>query len=197
MPSAAGAIARTIIWPVSAALMRATLPIEVRGARFLPREGAALLVCNHQGYFDPLFLQTATSRVVHYLMTSDFYDLPAVRPFFRLCDAIRVPTGRNPRLALEGALAVLRRGWLVGVFPEGRLSRDGKIGRILPGAAYLASRGGVPVVPARIRGSIRVLPHGRWVPRQARVRIRFGEPRILSRKRREASKEILAAWESL
>jgi 1-acyl-sn-glycerol-3-phosphate acyltransferase len=197
MPGAAGAVLRAAGYPLVAAMTRVLFDLEIEGARFVPREGAALLVCNHQGYLDPLFLQISTSRTVHYLMTSDFYDLPAARPLFRLLDAIRVPAGGLPKDALEGALEVLRSGGLVGVFPEGRLSRDGTIGRIRPGAAFLAARSGVPVVPARIRGSIRVLPKGCWLPRQAGVRIRMGPPRTLSPSRREAAREIREAWEHL
>jgi 1-acyl-sn-glycerol-3-phosphate acyltransferase len=178
--------------------LRALFALEVNGARSIPAEGPAILVANHQGYLDPLFLQTATTRPVRYMMTSDFYDLPRLRPFFRFVRAIRVNENGPSRDSFREATAVLNSGGLIGLFPEGRLSDDGGFGELLPGIAFLAGRSGAPVVPARIRGSFHVWPRGRRIPRQKRVSIRFGTPfRVESPRARGTSEKILAAWERL
>jgi 1-acyl-sn-glycerol-3-phosphate acyltransferase len=197
MQGAAGAFTRIVAAPFAVFLTRTYFGLETRGARHLPRQGPALIVSNHQGYLDPLFLQMGTARTIHYLMTSVFYDRPAARPLFRLLGAIRVPLRGPHRDALRQALRILDRGGLVGVFPEGQLSRDGEIGTIMPGAALLASRSGVPVVPAQIRGSFDALSKGRWLPRPARVRVRYGPPLRLSGRRGEAMEEVLSAWRAL
>jgi 1-acyl-sn-glycerol-3-phosphate acyltransferase len=131
-------------------------------------------------------------------MTSDFYDLPFARPFFRVVGAIRVSEGRAKRDSFRTALDTLRRGEPVGLFPEGRLSLDGRFTEVMPGVAFLAAKSGAPVVPVRIRGSIRVMPKGRWRPRQANVTLRFGPPMHFTDPRdRTVSARILAAWEAL
>jgi 1-acyl-sn-glycerol-3-phosphate acyltransferase len=156
------------------------------------------VVANHQGYLDPLILQMGTVRPIRYMMTSDFYDIRSVQPFFRLVEAIRVAEEGTTRDAIRSALGVLERGGLVGIFPEGQLSQDGSMGEALPGAAFLAGRSGAPVVPARIRGSFEALSKGRWLPRQARVRVRFGPPlEVESARDRTAARRILEAVGSL
>lgn len=192
------ALFRTALQPLLATACRVLFGLRLERTRFVPARGAALIVANHQGYLDPLFLQMAVARPVRFMMTSDFYDLPGARPFFRLLGSIRVSEGGAKRDALKAALAALGRGELVGLFPEGRLSTTGDFSPVQPGVAYLAARSGAPVVPARIRGSIRVLPKGEWRIRQASVRVRFGPAMAFGDPRDATAPErILAAWESL
>ncbi len=198
MMAPAGTCFRILATPLAVVVARVFFGLEFSGAAAIPRRGAAILVANHQGYLDPFFLQMATARPIRYLMTSDFYDVPAARPFFRLVGAIRVREAGLNRDSLRAALHTLARGGLVGIFPEGRLSRDGRLSPALPGAAFLAAKSGAPVVPARIRGSIRVLPRGRVLPRLHRVRIRFGRPfRVADARDRAAARRILEKVERL
>lgn len=187
MWGAAGALLRVVIWPIGIIVVRTLFGLTIRGARFLPRRGAALVVCNHQGYLDPVFVQIGTTRTVHYMMTSRFYDIPRVRPLFKVIGAIRVHEGGMNRDSMRAALDTLGAGGIIGLFPEGRLSVTGEIGRMNPGAAFLATRSGVPVVPARIRGSIDILPKGRWLPRTGRVTLRYGPPLTLTGLGRKAA----------
>jgi 1-acyl-sn-glycerol-3-phosphate acyltransferase len=176
---------RTIVHMVFTIISRALFSLRVRNAGAMPRRGPCVVAANHSGYLDPMLLQMGTPRPLRYLLTSNFFDIPAARPFFRLSGAIRVPEGRLARGTVRGALAVLDRGGAVGIFPEGRLSRTGEIGPFRPGVAFLAARGRAPVVPAHIRGSFRVWPKGHLLPRQATVEIRFGEPLRISDARDE------------
>jgi len=168
-------LARIPGYPLAVILTRVLFPLTIAGRSFLPRRGPALVAPNHQGYLDPLFVQMATARPIRYLMTADFFDLRLFRWFFELTGAIRVPEGGVRREALRRALAALADGDLVGIFPEGRLSRDGRWGALSSGVSFLARHAGVPVVPARIRGSLRVFGKGRRL-RQASVSLRFGPP---------------------
>ena len=172
----AGDVPRIAVHLISAALTRLVYSLRVENARFVPRRGPVLVVANHEGYFDPVFLQMGTPRPIRYLVTSDFYDLRAARPFFRLAGCIRVPEGRLARDTLRAGQKVLERGGVVGIFPEGQLTRTGQPGPFRPGAAFLAARSGAPVVPARITGSYRAWPKGAPFPRRSVVSIRFGPP---------------------
>jgi len=194
MSLTAGRVFRPLLFPVVSALTRILFRLEVRGSANVPREGPAVLIANHEGYLDPLFLQMGTARTIRYLMSSAYYDFKPTQPIFRLCEAIRIADDGPNRDSLRTALAVLSQGGLIGIFPEGRLTRDGKVGPVLPGAAFLAAKGKAPVVPARIDGSFEVLPKGRLLPRQARITVSFGPPvTIRSARGDAAARRILEA----
>ncbi len=188
MGGSAGSVARGVLHPVINALTRVFFRLEVRGSGYIPREGPAVLIANHEGYLDPVILQMGTTRTIRYLLTSAFYDFEPTQPLFDLLEAIRVADDGPNRDSLRASIAVLREGGLIGIFPEGRLTRDGKVGPVLPGAAFLAAKGGAPIVPARIDGSYEVLPRGRIFPRQGRLAVEFGPP-VMIRSARGAAAE--------
>ncbi len=141
----------------------------------LPR-GASIVCANHASYLDPAFLQLVIRRRVVFMMTDDFYRRWAGRWFFKLVGAIPVGSGGLARAGIGRAVALLREGQPVAIFPEGRLSRDGKIGRGRRGVAILARKGRAPVVPVGLAGNFETWPRGaRWF-RRAHVRLAFGAP---------------------
>lgn len=158
--------------------LRPYLRLEVEGRERVPPEGAFVCAANHRSYLDPIVLQMAIpERRLVYLMTSDWYDRPLLKPFFKLMHAVPVREGaRQQREAFVRALGALRSGHPVGIFPEGRISPDGTLLPFRPGVVRLASRAGVPIVPAGISGTERALPKGKVFVRPAKVRIRFGVP---------------------
>jgi len=193
-----GKVARPLIIPIVTALTRIFFRLEVRDSGNIPRKGPAVLIANHEGYLDPIFLQMGTARTVRYMMSSAYYDFKPTQPLFRLCEAIRVSDDGPNRDSLRAALAVLKEGGLIGIFPEGRLTRDGKVGPVLPGAAFLAARGKAPVVPARIDGSFEVLPRGKVFPRQAKITVSYGPPVTIKSARGEApARRILEAMSAV
>ncbi len=142
----------------------------------LPRRGGVLLCPNHASYLDPAFVQLLVRRRVTFMMTSDFYRSPWGNWFFRLVGAVPVGSARESRDGLRRAVALVRRGHAVVVFPEGRLSRDGSVGPMHRGVGAIARRTGAPVYPVGIVGSFDAWPHGSRRPHRARVRIAFGQP---------------------
>jgi 1-acyl-sn-glycerol-3-phosphate acyltransferase len=139
----------------------------------LPPRGV-LLCANHTSYLDPAFVQSVLRRRVTFVMTNDFYERAWGRWFFGAVGAIPVGGGRLGRDGLRRAASLLKRGHVVCVFPEGRLSRDGTLGRPLRGVGHLARRAEVPVVPVGIAGAFRAWPRGALRPRTADVRVAFG-----------------------
>jgi 1-acyl-sn-glycerol-3-phosphate acyltransferase len=115
-------------------------------------------------------------RRVVFVMTNNFYRRRWGRWFFRLVGAIPVGTGRLAREGLERAVVLLRGGGAIGIFPEGRLSRNGELGPPQRGVAVLARMGGAQVLPLGIYGNRRAWPRGaKWL-RRADVCVAFGSP---------------------
>jgi 1-acyl-sn-glycerol-3-phosphate acyltransferase len=139
-------------------------------------DGPVIFCANHASYLDPAFLQLTIPRRVSFVMTNAFYRRSTVRWFFALVRAIPTEAGPLARDSVRKALAVLERGEAIGLFPEGRLSRDGEMGRGQRGVAYLARLAQAPVVPVGIAGSFRAWPRGaRWI-RRSDIRLAFGLP---------------------
>jgi 1-acyl-sn-glycerol-3-phosphate acyltransferase len=159
--------------PLCSILTRLLYDLETRGRERIPRDGPGIIIANHTGYLDPVFLQMTTVRTIHFMLTSDFYDIPRTGWLWRLTEAIRVPGTGGARSALRRAMEILDDGGLVGVFP-GRLSRTGELGEAMPGTAFMAARTGAPVIPAWIDGSFRAFGRGQR-PRLATIRVRCGE----------------------
>jgi 1-acyl-sn-glycerol-3-phosphate acyltransferase len=193
-------IAYAAFWAAGQALLRPAMSLTVEGPP-PPREGGYLLVANHLSYADPAVVMLAAGRPVRFLMTEDFYDLPGLRWFFRWMRALRVREAGSNLESLREAREALRAGDVVGLFPEGRLSPDGRMGPGRPGAAALASLAGAPIVPMRIRGAYDVWRKGWKVPRLAPVHVVRGDvlpaPGAGRRRRRETTRAIMEALRAL
>lgn len=130
--------------------------LRVRGFEALPPEGPALLVANHVSYLDAAILGALAPRPVRFVMHRSFYGRWPLSWFFRACGAIPI-AGRkeDPALlarAMERIDETLARGEVVGLFPEGQLTRDGALAAFRPGLDAILARRPVPVVPVTLEG---------------------------------------------
>ena len=161
---------------------------HVEGMNNVPRTGGAILAANHLSVADELFLGAVVDRQVHYWAKEDYFNLPGLKGkvMASLMHGLgTIPVhregGRAALHALDAAVPVLQSGELVGIFPEGTRSPDGRLYRGRTGVARLAMQAGVPVIPIGILGTEKVQPKGHWMPRptalgRSGVIIRFGEP---------------------
>ena len=169
-------------------LTRLLYRVEVHGLENIPREGGALLVSNHIAYSDATVIQSVTQRQIRYVMSRDiFAGWGWCRPLFRIVRAIPVHTSDGPRAlvrSLNCAREALEQGALVGIFPEGQLTRTGAMQAFHKGFEKIAKGTGCPVIPIHLDnlwGSIFSFRHGepglRW-PRRLplRVTVRVGRP---------------------
>ena len=146
------------------------------GAKPKLPSGGVILCPNHASYLDPAFVQLTLRRRVVFIMTNDFYSRPRWRWFFQLVTAVPVGRGRLARKGIRRAMALVKRGYVIVLFPEGRLSRDGRLGHAQRGVARVARRTGAPVIPVGIAGAIHAWGHGNPGPGRASVRVAFGRP---------------------
>jgi 1-acyl-sn-glycerol-3-phosphate acyltransferase len=145
------------------------------------RTGGLLLAANHISHFDPFILSSVVRRKIDWMAMAEFFPYPVLGHFLRAVDAFPADRDRADRTTIRSAIARLRSGRIVGIFPEGGI-RDGK-NSILEGAsarsgvAALADMAAVPVLPCVILGSDRLYNKKRWIPlRRTAVWIAFGNP---------------------
>lgn len=155
-----GAVVVTRIMPafvvrfVLAVAVNLMFRIRVTGAQNIPKSGAALLVSNHVSYADAMLAGYATHRFIRFLMWKPIYEVRVARPFFELLKAIPIDNG-SPKAtvrALRAAHDELQSGKLVGIFPEGQISRDGEIGPFERGYERVIRGINCPIVPVHISG---------------------------------------------
>ncbi len=140
------------------------LRLRVIGAEHLPRTGGAVLATSHWGYLDFAFAGAATwmngQRYVRFLAKQEIWTHPIAGPMMRGMHHIPVDRTAGDG-AYRHAVAALRAGELIGLHPEGTVSRSYTIETFKTGAVRMAAEAGVPVVPIVIWGSQRVLAKGR------------------------------------
>jgi 1-acyl-sn-glycerol-3-phosphate acyltransferase len=144
----------------------------------VPDEGPALLVCNHVSYMDALILSASVPRPVRFVMYYKIFNIPVMSWIFRTAKAIPIAGAReNPELmrrAFEEIDAALADGQIVGIFPEGALTKDGEIAAFKSGVEKILETRPVPVVPMALQGMWTSM----WSHRDGRMR-RMRLPRRL------------------
>ena len=180
---------------LSSALVRTLYRLRLHGIeKQVPDEGAALLVCNHVSYMDALILSASVPRPVRFVMYYKIFNVPVMSWIFRTAKAIPIAGAReNPELmqkAFDEIDAALADGQLVGIFPEGALTRDGEIAPFKSGVERVLERARengrpVPVIPMALKGMWTSMwshrdgrLHRMRVPRRVRahVEVMAGEP---------------------
>ena len=163
---------------LTAPARRGLVRLRVEGAEHLPVDGPVILVANHVSFFDSVLLMFSLPRPVAFIGKAEYTDNPITNWLF--CGAGMIPVRReNPGdlpHVFDEVAEVLGRGEVIGVFPEGTRSRDGRLHRGHVGAAHLALMTGAPIVPVGIIGTDRVLPTGASLVRPfQRATITLGE----------------------
>lgn len=137
-------------------LVRALYRLRVKDIEHIPDEGAALVVCNHVSYMDALILSASIPRPVRFVMYYKIFNIPVMSWIFRTAKAIPIAGAReNPeimRRAFEEIEAALADGQIVGIFPEGALTKDGEIAKFKSGVEHILAKQPVPVIPMALRG---------------------------------------------
>ncbi len=159
-----------------AAVLKGVFRLEVWGREHEPARGPFLAVSNHWSAFDPPVLGVALRHKVHFMAKEELFRIPVLRSWMRCIGTFPVRRGQPDRQAIRTALDILARGGVVGMFPEGTRNPRGYLLPAEPGAAFLALRAGVQILPVGILGTLEVLPKGARVPRLRKIRVRIGPP---------------------
>lgn len=156
------------------------LTIDVRGAEHIPRAGGAVLALNHISYVDFIlggFSAQQSKRLVRFMAKRELFTHRAAGPLMRSLHHIEVDRGDGLKSYAE-AIRYLQAGEVVGIFPEATISRAMELKEFKSGAPRLAAEVGVPLVPAVLWGTQRMLTkdHPRDFSRGHHVTITVGEP---------------------
>ena len=143
--------------------------------RISPQSGALLLI-THQSHLDPLMVGLPLQRPISYLARDSLFKVPLVGWMLRNTYTIPLNREAASTSSMREAIRRAEHGFLVGIFPEGTRSDDGKIGQLKPGVLALIRRTQVPVYPVGVAGTFEAFPRGAWFLRPSTVRVVFGEP---------------------
>ena len=137
-------------------LIHAFYRLGTRGLEHIPASGPAVLVCNHVSFVDSLIIMAAIRRPIRFVIDHRIYETPLANTLFRHSRTIPIATAKESPAQKEAAFAevasALRNGELIGLFPEGGITRDGEIDRFRYGVGRIVSETPVPVIPMALRG---------------------------------------------
>ena len=146
------------------------------GRENVPGKGAFIFVSNHSSYFDPIMLGTSIHRSLYYMARENLFWKPFFGWVMGQVHAFPVKRDRGDMGALKQALAILKDGKSLVMFPEGTRSIDRSLRPAKPGVGFIAAKAGVPIVPAYIDGSLEALPRSLKTLKRYPVAVYIGKP---------------------
>ncbi|NER84909.1 MAG: 1-acyl-sn-glycerol-3-phosphate acyltransferase, partial [Leptolyngbya sp. SIO1D8] len=147
---------------------------RIEGVHYVPSKGPLLVVANHASDFDPPMVSSCVRRPVSYMAKEELFRVPLLGTAIRLYGAYPVKRGSADRSAIREALKQLEQGWAVGVFLQGTRTPDGRIPNPKLGAALLAAKAQVPMLPVSIWGTEHIITKGSKVPHRVPIRTVIG-----------------------
>ncbi len=126
---------------------------EIIGLENFPQNGGVIAAANHVSYWDPVVVGCSLNRPVHFMAKAELFKVPVLGPIITAFNAFPVQRGKSDRNAIRKAVEILNAGKVLGVFPEGTRSSSGELLKPHLGAAMLAYKTGVPIMPIAVIGS--------------------------------------------
>ncbi len=173
---------------IAGPILRTAFRPWVTGEENIPRSGGVILASNHLSFIDSVFLPLVIERRVTFLAKSDYYTARgikgwAIKNFLKAAGMLPIDRsgGKASEASLRTGLGVLAKGDVLGIYPEGTRSPDGKLYRGRTGVARMVLEGDVPVIPVAMIDTEKVMPIGKRIPKVRRIGVVIGEPLDFSR----------------
>ena len=132
---------------------------KVKGRENIPLTGSLILITNHVNLFDPFFLLFSFPRWINFMAKEELFRSPFLRPWLRWAGSLSIRReGKisDKQKMLKSSRDALEKGLILGMFPEGGRSRDGKLRKGKPGSAVIATKTNVPLLPVGIVGTEKI-----------------------------------------
>jgi 1-acyl-sn-glycerol-3-phosphate acyltransferase len=151
---------------------------KVEGRENIPLTGPLILITNHVHLLDPFFLLFSSPRWINFMAKEELFRSPFLRPWLRWAGSVSISRrGKvsDKQKMLRSSRDVLGNGLILGMFPEGGRSRDGKLRKGKPGSAVIASKTNVPILPIGIAGTDKIKGIS-WLWKRPHIVINIGKP---------------------
>lgn len=156
--------------------------VHLEGNIDLPETTGYMICCNHIHMFDPAILMIFNKRPITFVIKEELMHVPIVKNIMNGCGAIPVKRGESDISSIKNTIAALKDGKIVGLFPEGTRHPDGEFRDIKKGAAMIACKANVPILPVRIIGNYKPF---------SKITFKIGEPIYYEGKNKEELTNIL------
>jgi len=150
---------------------------KVEGLRNIPKDGPVIVACNHESYFDFLCFSAISPRKIHYLAAEKFFKSKLWKPLMQITGQIRVDRDHPDKSRVfDQVLNALEQRRMIGIFPEGTRSRDGKMLKAFTGIAQIALKAKAPIVPVGVKGTFEIMaPHDKFPKFNKKADFNIGE----------------------
>ncbi len=185
-------IAKCICWIIFKLIFRQ----KVTGQQNIPQDGPFIIVANHSSLLDPVILGVSIKPKIIFVAAAYLFEIRWLGYLLRKANSIPVQR-ENDIKAIKQSLKILQQGGVLGIFPEGGIDRQKNNLPVRAGAAYLATKVGVPIVPIKIKGADKVLPRGaKFIRSLNKIEVEIKKPIYCSRQTNKNKEIIKRAVES-
>jgi 1-acyl-sn-glycerol-3-phosphate acyltransferase len=179
-----------IIKSFSLIIFKLIFRLKIIGSENIPKTGPFVIVANHSSLLDGFVLVSSVKPKITFMSAAYLFKMPFIGNILRGVGAIPVQGKGNDIKLIKKAMKVLQAGGVLGIFPEGRITNEKDDFSAKAGAAYLAVKADVPIIPMAIKGAGKALPVGAKFPKLNKIEVKIGKP-ISGSKKIKLTKKIL------
>ena len=171
--------------------------LKVKGKENIPKTGGAIVCANHVSNFDPIVVAICIKRNVHFMAKAELFKNKFVSYILIKLNAFPIKRGSADITAIKNSFKLIKNGEILGIFPEGTRSKNGKPGPAEPGTATIAIKTKAPIIPIKITGSYKAFKSVKVVIGKPIELTDYYDRKLTSDEINKASQQIMAEIDKL